>query len=437
MASGTLSGRVTSRRPADVSAADGSRLGLDGPVGGASRRRTGVDPFGFSNVPVDPARPYVMNDLEIATSLVCGSDPSVSPLRRPSGDALDARVALEHALLPALQRPPCLVAFSGGLDSSGILAAATATARKHGLPLPIPATNRFPRAPDVDESSWQELVVAHLGLDEWVRVDIDDELDVIGPVATVHLRKYGVLWPPNAHFLTPLAQRADAGTLLTGIGGDELFTPGMSRGARVLAGEVAPRRADLREVAAVLAPRPLRRRHLRGSFSPPPWLRPHAQRLWQDALAREATGEPLWWGRSVLRNWWRSRARIGVVSSLAAAAGDAVVVRHPFMNPGFVRAVAVERWRTGFPSREAALERLFGDLVPPAVRKRTDKTAFFAPFVNVHSRSFIATWDGSGIDLALVDPERLRATWLEAEVDARSYLCLQAAWLASQTRAAE
>lgn len=373
-----------------------------------------------------------MNEVEIATCLVRGSDPAVTALPRGRSTGDRVRAALEAALVRALRRPPCLVAFSGGLDSSAILAAATSAARAHGLPLPIPATNRFPGIPRVDESRWQEMMVTHLGLSEWVRVDVTDELDIVGPAATPGLLAHGVLWPPNAHFLRPLATPAAGGTLLTGIGGDELFTPAASRGARVLAGEVRVRRRDVRAVAEAVAPRRLRRRKARPAAAPPPWLRPEGQRRWTAVIADELAGVPLWWGRSVLDHWWRSRARLGVIGSVSAAVGPEVNVAHPFMDPGFAGAIADARWRTGFPSRAAALELLCRDGVPRALRERTDKTAFFGPFVHRHSRAFIERWDGTGVNLELVDPEALRRTWLQDEVDARSYPALQAAWLDGQ-----
>jgi len=34
----------------------------------------------------------------------------------------------------------------------------------------------------------------HLGLEEWVRLDVGDELELSAPV----LSRYGVLWPANA-----------------------------------------------------------------------------------------------------------------------------------------------------------------------------------------------------------------------------------------------
>lgn len=92
--------------------------------------------------------------------------------------------ALEAAVLPALCRPPCLVVFSGGRDSSAV----PAVARRSGLPDPMPATNRFRGSPATKETEWQELVVRHLGLTDWHVLDRDDELDVIGPVAEQVLR---------------------------------------------------------------------------------------------------------------------------------------------------------------------------------------------------------------------------------------------------------
>jgi hypothetical protein len=109
-----------------------------------------------------------------------------------------------------------------------------------------------------------------------------------------------------------------------------------------------------------------------------------------------------------------------------------VTVSHPFMDPAFAIAIAEARWRTGFPSRAAALEFLCGDAVPRALRERTDKTAFFGPFVHRHSRAFIDRWNGTGVDPELVDPEALRQAWQADEVDARSYVALQAAWLSEQ-----
>lgn len=59
-----------------------------------------------------------------------------------------------------LGRPPCLLAFSGGRDSSALLAVAVSVAHREGLPLPIPLI--YPGVAGTDESSWQYMILDHL-----------------------------------------------------------------------------------------------------------------------------------------------------------------------------------------------------------------------------------------------------------------------------------
>src|SRR6185503_9330543 len=81
-----------------------------------------------------------MSPLEVACGLPFGG--TTVPL--PESDRHPAR-ALEDATVAALEGPgPALVAYSGGRDSALVLAAATAAARRHGLPEPIPLTIRLP-----------------------------------------------------------------------------------------------------------------------------------------------------------------------------------------------------------------------------------------------------------------------------------------------------
>jgi hypothetical protein len=132
-------------------------------------------------------------------------------------------VALERVITRALQRPPCLVSFSGGHNSSLVLAAATRAARREHVPLSIPVTWRPTDAPRAEESAWQEAVVAALRLTDWIRLPTGDDLDFVGPVATDVLRRHGLLHPANAYFHAPLLKEAAGGTLLTGVGGDQVL----------------------------------------------------------------------------------------------------------------------------------------------------------------------------------------------------------------------
>src|SRR5206468_12200197 len=107
-------------------------------------------------------------------------------------------------------------------------------ARREGLPPPIPATNRFPEFSLTNEDEWQERVVRHVGLEDWVRLDWTDELDLLGPYAEKVLRRHGLAFPSNLHFHDPLMEAARGGSMLTGVGGDEIFGEWLRPWARAL-----------------------------------------------------------------------------------------------------------------------------------------------------------------------------------------------------------
>src|SRR5205814_466359 len=192
---------------------------------------------GAPATPGDRLSPFSsqLTELELASEIVLGEDPDAPAL--PEVDpALEPVEALSEAMIPYLERPPCLVSFSGGRDSSIVLAVATAAARREGLEPPIPITYRFPNAPDTDESDWQELVIRHVGPSDWIHHVLTDELDLIGPLARECLLRHGVVYPPAAYDRLPMLRQARGGTLLTGVGGDELLrTWRWGRTASVLA----------------------------------------------------------------------------------------------------------------------------------------------------------------------------------------------------------
>jgi len=232
-----------------------------------------------------------LSALEELWAIPLGRDPLTESLREQAC-AQSPRQALEAAVLPALQRPPCVISFSGGIDSSVVLALATHVARRDGLPLPVPITNRFPLIEEADEAEWQELVVTHLGIEDWPRLEWHDELDVVGPVASGLLRRHGILAPANSHFHYPLLEQARGGSLLSGFGGDELFAcRSRPTAARVLLHHRRPHLRELPSIAFALAPRALRARVIAGRrpFHRFTWIRPTQRRQ----LARlRRVGEP-------------------------------------------------------------------------------------------------------------------------------------------------
>ncbi len=253
---------------------------------------------------------YLMSPLETATCILLGHTGSLPP---SASGIRDPRRALEHVVRDALLRPPCGVAFSGGRDSSAVLAVATHVARRDGLPPPIPITKVFPLVPSAEEGSWQETVVRHLGLDDWQRVVIHDELDLVGPLATANLIAHGVVWPPMIHGDVPVVELVRGGSVIDGEGGDEVLGVGVHRIAPVthLLRHPRPlRRSRLRprgrgRVACRLA-RPSRacgvdwRTRCRGcgraprSSSRPQWLMPNggAALVREECAARPATTQP-------------------------------------------------------------------------------------------------------------------------------------------------
>jgi asparagine synthetase B (glutamine-hydrolysing) len=372
-----------------------------------------------------------LSPLDVACGLVFGEDVHAPRLPAPSPGG--PRKALEDAVTDALLRPPCLVSFSGGRDSSAVLAVAAHVARREGLEPPIPATNCFPEAAASEESEWQERVIRHLGLRQWQRVLMTDELDCVGPIAQDALTRHGLLWPFNAYFHVPLLRHASGGSLLTGAGGDEAFSPSQWERTRLLfSGMVRPEPRDVLRLGLALAPRVVRAPVLRRRRIPPnvfPWLRDDARRSAERAAAAEAAEEPLRWRRSFE---WMRRLRhmeVALQSLNTLGAGEDVAVGHPLSDWSFWASLAALPRRERFRSRTDAMRLLFGDLLPEAVLSRSTKASFDDAFWNRHSRAFGRSWQGQGVDRTLVDVEALRREWTSPAPSPRSYLLAQAVWL--------
>jgi asparagine synthase (glutamine-hydrolysing) len=374
--------------------------------------------------------PYRLTGLELATAAVLGADPALTALS-VDGAQPNLRDAIEARLLDALRRPPCVVNFSGGRDSSSLLAVAAKVAAQHGLEPPIASTNRFRDAPEADERAWQEQVIAHVGVTEWVRHDFDDELDLLGPYARRVLEQFGVVHPVNAFFALPAVELAAGGSLVTGVGGDELFGVAPSdRFAWVLDRRFRPHARDLLVAARHATPFRVRAIALAHRAPRLAWLRAPAQRELNRRYGEELASEHVWWGQQVRDTLWRARTRSmrNRTGRALAATRNAMLVT-PFAEEGVLRAAAAQYPRCAWRSREEAMTSLFADVVPLAVLRRETKASFFAPFVHRHSRAFIAGWAGDGINGEIVDRDGLRAEWSEPQVDGRTFGLLQQAWL--------
>jgi hypothetical protein len=373
-----------------------------------------------------------MSPEEIAWGWVPGGDTAPTPVAHSKLSPLEA---LEQVIRPALEQTPCVVLFSGGCDSSLVLAVALRVARREGLPEPIALTRRYPGIEEATEDEWQELVARHVDLKEWERLEVTDDVDLLGPTATTSLRRHGVVWPPLVHtqgsFLTPAA----GGSILTGEGGDEVLGPRRLAPVRVvLRGKATSvRRAAIYSTLA-LSPQVVRRaatRRLLRKRQHTDWLRPAARRAFEEAGARDVAAEPLNWRAAVQRHP-RTRAIALARATLGAIAADAGVQRHdPLLHPDFLTAVTSAGGWLGPLDRPAALRQFFSAVLPKEVIERRTKSRFNRPVCGEHTRAFAESFTGGGADPELIDADALRDTWLSPEPNALSFALLQSCWLAA------
>jgi hypothetical protein len=376
-------------------------------------------------------RALALTRWELAAGTAIGAD-DASPALAPPGRRT-AREALAEAVLPALTRPPCVVSFSGGVDSSAVLALAVRVARERGLEDPVPVSLRFPGVPTTEESEWQELVVSHLGLSDWQRIEIGAELDFLGEIARAALAAHGLLWPANAHFHVPVFAQARGGSVLTGLDGDGLFRGWRWQRARtVLAHPTSAEPRDTLRVALASMPAPLRTAVIFSRLADHrSWLRPAAAWRLRARLAVEAGREPNRWDARV--EWYARQRylRLGVHSlGLLAGAGDTRVV-HPLLDPVFLATLGALGGRAGYGTRPEAMSSLVGDLLPSELFARRTKGEFGRALWAEQARAFATGWDGRGLDLDLIDPEALAKAWQAENPPLAAATLLQAAWLAA------
>jgi asparagine synthase (glutamine-hydrolysing) len=395
------------------------------------------------NVSPPSAGPWLaapdLKPLEIAYGLAFGFDDT-----RPDRPTHIGRVAdeLDNVMRPALERSPCLVSFSGGRDSSALLAWAADLARREGHELPIPATLVIPGDSDADETEWQELVLDHVGISERVVITVGDELDCVGPVASGALRRHGLLWPFNTHMHIPIYAAAAGGSVITGFGGDELGRSSeYNWAAQALAHTRPLKPADALTVGFALSPplvrRSVMRRRTAKTLAELTWLRTDARRELAREIARVDAAVPVSWAKVLTDFWPRQRYVSRVTQSMGVAASPwDVQVRHPFADSRVLAAFASLGGFGGLGSRGNLLNAVFGDLLPQKVLFRHSKATFSNVLITEHTREFLKNWTGAGVDTSLVDPEALAAHWRSDAIDMRSVTQLQKAWLADNPRSA-
>ena len=313
------------------------------------------------------ANPLGLTELDVATGVVLGtSEPAPWPPAR--SDPLDVLFDEANRIL---RRGHCVVAFSGGRDSSAVLALLLHVARRDGLEEPVALTARWPGDLAADESAWQEHVAGELEVRRWEVITPGTDFDLLGPLATGLLREHGLLWPAPTVALMPMIEAAGDGVLVTGQGGDEVFgTWSLAWAwARVRRGRNLP--SSLRPLVGAAVPRPVRLRRAVARAQPyQSWLTPEARALQNEALASETIAvAPLWWPDLPARSQFRARLALGDAGTSGSLRVPGWVVRSPPALPRFSGRSGAAR-RTIRPRGAHGCDA--GRVLTPAERRRPE-----------------------------------------------------------------
>jgi asparagine synthetase B (glutamine-hydrolysing) len=383
--------------------------------------------------------------IELATGLVTAMTDRpdlVAECGRDLAPGSTARGVLEELMLRALERPPCVISFSGGRDSSSLLALGTHLAHREGLPMPVAFTFRYDNEAEADETPWQELVIRHVGVSDWEKAHVGTRNDVVGEVAQAFLLSHGLVYPPTIFNDTLPLMRASGGTHISGEGGDEIF--GVRRSTllrRILDNpKYLAKRRHLAYAALCLGPRKSRvaawRRELRQQLNDAlTFVRIEVREHVCRDLAWHLAQEPFNHTSSL---GWHLRRKMIVMSqeALTAFSNEHNVLHlDPFLEPRFVAAYARMVRPYGLATRRDAMRALFADILPDEILTRSSKAMFNRGFLTDVGRAFAKSWEGAGIETDIIDGEALRSAWLSTWPPAQSFGLLQSAWLAQNLTA--
>jgi asparagine synthetase B (glutamine-hydrolysing) len=372
--------------------------------------------------------PAGLTELEVASGIVVGrgTGHSFDADRR-----LDPIAVLRSLCRLALTKEPCVVAFSGGRDSSVLLAVLVDVAREEGLAEPIAVTARWDQDEASDERIWQEQVIRAIGIRDWQVIRPGTDLDLLGAEATWALDKLNLLWPAPAYAFLPMIRIAAGGVLITGEGGDEAF--GLWPFGHLwstLRNRHLPIQSELQAFALACCPRPLRRRIWQRRVSAyQEWLRPDAFEEVSRMLANDEADDPLRWDRYQVVSRCRRAVDLSVRTFQGISGLHGTEFVGPFLDEKFLSALAAWGGPLGKGDRTTVMTRLFADLLAGPILSRTSKASFGGVFWGPRSRKFAEDWQGSGINTELIDPEVLRREWLKPVPVFGAALPLHAAWL--------
>ena len=300
-----------------------------------------------------------------------------------------------------------------------LLAVATHVARREGLPEPVPITKVFPGVAEAEEGAWQDDVIRHLGLSDWQRLVIRDELDRRRTARCAATRSTTVWCGRRPSTVTcPMLDALR--------GGIAARWRGWRRGARRRftshrAGD-PPRSHRLVRFAGGGSAAAL------GAVAPGPFARRHAQRAWRRPADSHGCDPHVPGGaRAAMSRAQRRSSHCRsrrACAPVPAAGGRRRAARRNRRHPRQRAATSSSPVHCSMPtssmpslataacSGEATarhvLRALVPDLLPDAVFARTTKAAFNGAYMGPHTRAFAERWTGAGVDAELVDADELR-----------------------------
>jgi len=291
----------------------------------------------------------------------------------PAGDGepalWDALVAQCAGMMAGQQSA---VLLSGGLDSSAVAAAASVAAQASGSPPPLLASIVYP-GNTANEDQWQQAVAGHLGLE---RVTVNPLGQPVWPGAQAiigeRLTPFVDMQSAAMRQLFAELDQRDCRVVLTGFGGDVLFR-GMglelSLARRGHLAGIQRHFSGLAEAIPVSIPR-----LWWGSVIRPLLTGRRNPGLHDDEIARAGSSV-----RSQLRYILMQSAFGWLLESvLQSAAGDRVVVEHPYYGADFLAEFGRvgERHFLAFPSHKGILRELVRPHLSSDVVDRRAKTNF-------------------------------------------------------------
>ncbi|WP_227994682.1 asparagine synthase-related protein [Luteimicrobium xylanilyticum] len=347
------------------------------------------------------------------------------------GEIGTPRAVLERLLDRATEGRRTYVMFSGGRDSSSLLALATSCARRRGDDDPMPVTLRHPGVLEADETAWQELVIDHLGLRDHLVIEVRGEQELLGEPARRAMGRRGAVWPSALQLRDVAYRQLDDGVVVTGEGGDHVLTAHRITMLRnVLHDRRVPSWHELRLAAATFEPR---RRYVRrvGSLASRHWLRGAAQSAYSQAVG-ELARSPLSWARATLRTFDPRVQSVILHNHEEGIREYGLEPLTPFAHPEFHAALARSGGFWGYEGRTHVFRMLFGDLLPDAILARQTKASFNGARWGELEKEFARSWTGDCFDPEWVDAEALRREWLSDRPGPGSDYLIQLAWAASE-----